>query len=218
MVVDGVCSRGGGNITTRAAHMSSGTRLRCRSIARSSHGPRRAVGQQGGRSVSNRRRGGAGLTTFFILCESGGTCRINELDPDEAIGILVEQLQEHRGQGWRPALNLNPGLPDRDPVEGEAYEADMRERDESATPMGKWILGGTGLGALKEIIGIEWINCHDHAGVNGLQAMNDVIQSHVVNALTEEKLARLAAIQSVPPLRRDEPGSRLKKRSLIAAD
>ena len=73
MVVDEVCSRGGGNVTTRAAHMSSGTRLRCRSIARSSHGPRRAVGQQGGRSVSNRRRGGAGLTTFFILCESGGT-------------------------------------------------------------------------------------------------------------------------------------------------
>ena len=46
MVVDEVCSRGGGNVTTRAAHMSSGTRLRCRSIARSSHGPRRAVGQQ----------------------------------------------------------------------------------------------------------------------------------------------------------------------------
>ena len=38
MVVDEVCSRGGGNVTTRAAHMSSGTWLRCRSIARSSHG------------------------------------------------------------------------------------------------------------------------------------------------------------------------------------
>ena len=70
MVVDEVCSRGGGNVTTRAAHMSSGTRLRCRSIARSSHGPRRAVGQQVAECVKQRRRGGAGLTTFFILCEA----------------------------------------------------------------------------------------------------------------------------------------------------
>lgn len=46
---------------------------------------------------------------------------------------------------------------------------------------------------LQQIIGIEWINCHDHAAVNTLGAMGAEINAEIVDAIGDD-MHRLAAI------------------------
>ena len=114
----------------------------------------------------------------------------------------------------------------RDDIDDEDLASAIRQRDNDAVDLAEWLMEVWTSDERKYFIGIEWVNCHEHALVNTFVKMSEVLNKHSVRAdrlAKSSTTTRRSSRAAVPPCqtswkRTRVPSGSRKVATTIAAD
>ena len=134
----------------------------------------------------------------------------------------VDNDNAPEGQAGWYALPLRNA---RDDIDDEDLASAIRQRDNDAVDLAEWLMEVWTSDERKYFIGIEWVNCHEHALVNTFVKMSEVLNKHSVEQIGSQKLnyykkvieGSRAAVPNI--VEEDSSAERLKEvATTIAAD